>query len=263
MPNRFAHHFHRPPFAFLLALFLLVCHSADAGWYNVTNYVGHIGEYPVHVSIQKYESFGSGLNIQGSYYYDRHMAAIPLYGKLDENRKLSLCEIHSDDEYAKVLIHGSKSPVDTSDCPFHLKVVGRSTSGTWEYGGRRYEVVLNEIARLDDVQELAITGEFEIPFWGQTPKHLFFGAYELKGNDVRTAVKVVNKRSRQMIQVIHPEAHECFFGFYMTPIYMNVESYGSNGSEQVLFHCHDPRDGSIAIYRLNISTGIFDFVTIK
>jgi hypothetical protein len=239
--------------AFLLVLFLLACRSASA-WYNVTNYEGHVGGNPIHFSIQKYEHFGSGLNIDGSYYYDRHMAPIPLYGKLDEAGRLSLCEIHSDEEFDKIFIHGSATPIDVSACPFQLELGKQSASGHWAKGERKYEVALNETARLENTgKNPTLTGKLEIPFWGQTAKHAFIGIYE---PDRPVRVNVVNKRSRQLVQLLQPE-EDCFFGFFMTAIYMNVERYDSRGSEQVLFNCYSPKANVFVWYKLNKSTGKF------
>ncbi|MDR3351772.1 MAG: hypothetical protein LBO00_01885 [Zoogloeaceae bacterium] len=268
MPYQSILHCKRSAFVFLLALFLLVCRNANAGWYNVTNYEGQVGTYPVHLSIQKYESSGDGLTILGSYYYDRHMAPIPLYGKLGEGGKLSLCEIHSDDEYAKIIIHGSRSPVDVSACPFQLVLAHQSASGYWTEGKQRYEVALNETARLDDSgRDFVLTDKFEIPFWGQTAQHMFIGAYEPNdaGNrGVRVTVKVMNKSSRQLVQIIQPE-DDCLFGFFTTPIYMNIESdisdgYGPHGPEKIIFNCHSPKILQFSFYRLNKSTRKFKLV---
>jgi hypothetical protein len=247
----------------LFIFFAFSCYNATAGWYEVTNYVGRIGEYPIHFSIQKLERYG-GLNILGSYYYDRYMAPIPLYGKLNENGRLSLCEIHSNDEYRKVIINGSKVPVDTSGCPFQIIVGNQSATGKWANGKRNYEVALNETARLDNTGDtLSIAGKFEIPFWGQTAEHLFIGFYTL---EARPMVKVVNKRSNAVIQVIYPEKHGCEFGFSMTPIYMNIEGYGSESyishtSEQIFFQCYARLADIILHFRLNMSSGKFDLIS--
>jgi hypothetical protein len=156
------------------------------------------------------------------------MAPIPLYGKLDEKGNLSLCEIHTDDEYRQIIIHGSRTPVDTSTCPFQLAVTHQSANGKWVSGKRNYDVALAETARLDSTQEYRIIVKVEIPFWGQTDTHSFIGSYEHDG----VKVNVINKRSRQVIQVINPMEHECLFGSFMTPIHMNIESYGSRSLER-------------------------------
>ncbi|GKW43916.1 hypothetical protein PEC301879_37740 [Pectobacterium carotovorum subsp. carotovorum] len=39
--------------------------GAQAGWYVVSNYEGHIGPYPVHFSLQKY-SIDQDKNLLGS-----------------------------------------------------------------------------------------------------------------------------------------------------------------------------------------------------
>jgi len=243
----------------LFVFFVLPCRNAAAGWYDVTTYIGRVGTYPIHLSIQKYaQRDGSGLNIYGSYYYDRHMVSIPLYGKLDEKGRLSLCEIHSDAEFDKVIWQGSKIPVDTSACPFRLTLKNRSVTGEWVNGERRHEVELNESAYLDNTDTLRITGEFEVPFWGQTAEHLFIGSYApAKTGEAHALVKIVNKRSKAVIQVIDPEKHECSFGFVMTPIYMNIMKDASR-PEQIRIQCDSPKAEITVDFRLNRSSGKFE-----
>jgi hypothetical protein len=96
---------------FMAAVFylLLLSEKAVAGWYQVENYEGPIGANPVHVSLQRYASFGSGITVEGSYFYDAKQSPIAIYGKADGS-KLALCEIADDKEFQRVLIMGSKTP---------------------------------------------------------------------------------------------------------------------------------------------------------
>jgi hypothetical protein len=249
------------PLWLLLFSLLFACCDVNAGWYQVTNYEGRIGEYPIHFSIQEYDYFGSGLNVRGSYFYDKNRGSIPLYGKLDKNGGLSLCEIHTADQYWKILMQGSLTPIDTSGCPFQLKLTKGSASGRWSNDGRSYDVALLETAHLNDTQGFRTSGLVEIPFWGQTTGHLFIGSYALEGAEGRATVKVVDKRTGQVIQEIQPEKHGCTFGFLMTPIYMNVESSGTGRSEEILINCYDSGAGSVALYKLNMAKRRFEFVS--
>lgn len=63
-------------------------------------------------------------------------------------------------------------------------------------------------------------------------------------------IKVVDKRTRAVTQKFNPQDHDCSFGFFMAPIYMNVESYESK-VEQIILNCHGPKDGDIAFYVFN------------
>lgn len=262
MPRQIAHHFCRQALTLLLpVLSWLACGPASAGWYRVTNYEGLLGQTPIHLSIQQHEGDGpGGLNIYGDYYRDRDMVAIPLYGTLDEQGRLTLCQTPSFDEYAKVVLKRSPTPpVDTSGCAFRLTLADQSISGSFVEGKRKSDVRLKQTAYLDDTQGLNITGTFALPFWGQTPQYLFVGVYSPKGYVV---VNVINKRSHHVIQVIHPERHGCNFGYFITLIHMNVESF-PHRPEQVILRCQGPKDGYMLQYKLNPSIGKFDLVNAK
>lgn len=233
--------------------------SAHAGWYIVHNYEGRVGNLPVHVSLQSY-SFGPGQNMEGSYYYDSHRAPIPLYGMATGNT-IALCEIHNAAEFDKHINVGSKFSTDT--CPFQLTRNGDHLSGRWREGSRRYDVDLKEVGMLDDTSSSAnIRVELVIPFWGQTATHSFWGVYEKVGDSlIVNHIDVVNKRTGKVDQVIwtgktgqaeDEESRDCYFGFYMTPIYMNIQSDTkaesihlscfSNGPDDIrLFYSFDPK----------------------
>ena len=65
--------------------------------------------------------------------------------------------------------------------------------------------------------------KIEIPFWGHTREHLFLGIYEMvKEEVVINKIDVISKNSGEVIQVINPQLHDCWFGFYETDIYNHV-----------------------------------------
>jgi hypothetical protein len=78
---------------------LLLSGKAAAGWYHVENYEGSIGSRPVHISLQTYDGFGSGITVEGSYFYDAKQSPMAVFGKLNGTR-LALCEISNDKEFA-------------------------------------------------------------------------------------------------------------------------------------------------------------------
>ena len=238
-----------------------VAMKANAGWYRVTNYVGQIGPYPVHLSIQT-NDFGSGLEVHGSYYYDKHRSPIPLYGKLIGN-SASLCEIHSDDEIDKILVKGSKSGFDTTKCPLRLVFSNDEATGQWTDHRGSFDVKLKRVGSLDDTKTGRIDGVVEIPFWGQTKNYMFIGVYQADGAAVAgitiNDVRVVNKKTGAIIQDFDVQHLDCTFGFLMTPIYMNIESVNSEKDEQILLNCYGMRYRTVIYYSLNKKTGTFEF----
>lgn len=217
---------------------LLLTGSAQAGWYQVDNFEGTLGDWPVHLSLQQYDSYGSGLTIKGSYYYDKYHAPIPLYGKRTADT-IELCEVHGTEEYDRVLIQGTKQAVDTHSCPFSLTHQGEVLRGYWQQGKKRYAVLLKQTASLDNSSEQEkVTGNsVDIPFWGQTPTHSFIGHYQTSADGiVINSVSIVNKKSGKVDQTIDPQQHQCQFGFYMTAIYQNIES--DNAGKMVWLNCY-------------------------
>lgn len=251
--------------AIFSAVFLLLIGSkAIAGWYQVSNYVGNIGKYPIHISIQKYDSFGSGLTIKGSYYYDKIMTPIPLYGKYSGQDSVEICEIHNDDEFEKIIIKGSKSPINTKSCQFKLTLNESGAHGTWANGAASYEVSLHLIGAFSDTKTGFIKGTVEIPYWGQSQNHMFIGVYEDTGSGISiNRIKVVNKIRKAVIQELNPQKHDCLFGFFMTPIYMNVESYKLKNYEQIVLNCYEPRNGGLAYYLFDKASNSFRFSEMK
>ncbi|MGX7872355.1 hypothetical protein ACVDG5_005365 [Mesorhizobium sp. ORM6] len=141
---------------------LLMSGKAAAGWYHVENYEGTIGSQSVHVSLQTYDSFGSGITVEGSYFYDAKQSPIAVYGKLN-GTKLALCEISGKKEFERILVMGSKTPVDTAGCQFSLDIAESGATGTWSKGADTYPVTLRKVASLDDTGDTKIDGPVEIP----------------------------------------------------------------------------------------------------
>lgn len=129
---------------------LLFGSVAHASGYQVSNYVGTIGEYPIHVSIQSLEKvggYGRGVQCFGSYYYDRHRTPISLYGR-QEGGVLRLCEELNQDKFKQEVLDG-KREIDVSSCPFRLSLDGDGLSGKWNNGKSAYRVSLKRVAGLD------------------------------------------------------------------------------------------------------------------
>jgi hypothetical protein len=209
---------------------LLLSGKAVAGWYHVENYIGFVGPDPIHFSIQRYDGFGSGITVEGSYFYDAKQSPVAIYGKANGTR-LELCEIADDKEFHQKIIMGSKTPFDTSACPLSLDVNESGATGTWTKGTVKYPVTLKKVAMLDDTGPGKVEGTVEIPFWAQTKKHMFSGIYTNRETGIcMETLQIINKRSRKVDQTIHFKDDDiCTSGTLMTTIYRNVEKDTQKG----------------------------------
>ena len=238
--------------AALALAMIMMAGNAVAGWYRVTNYVGQIGASSVHVSIQRYD-FGPGTTVLGSYYYDKHLSPIPVYGLESDDKSLTLCEVHTPEEYEKAFVHGFKNGAYAIGCPLHLVPTDDGAVGEWRDSLHSYLVSLKRVGSLDTTKEVLISGVMEIPFWGQTEKHAFIGIYQASSLEVK--VQVINKNTGMFIQTLAPKS-DCGFGHYMTPIYMNLERSHFN-PEEVYLNCWSPRYGQSAYYSFDKKTRKF------
>lgn len=218
---------------FIFAIFcvLLLSGNASAGWYHVENYEGTIGSQPVHVSLQTYDSFGSGITVEGSYFYDAKQSPIAVYGKLN-GTALVLCEISGKKEFDRILVMGSKTPVDTTGCPFSLDMAEGDATGTWSKGTDTYPVTLKKVASLDDTGDTKIDGAVEIPFWAETAADRFAGIYTNTDSGTCMAkMQVIKKSSRKVVQEIAFDDDGCNAGMLMTSIYENVQKWVEGGKD--------------------------------
>jgi len=200
--------------------------QAAAGWYQVKNYEGSIGQNPIHLSLQRYDGFGSGITVEGSYFYDARQSPIALYGKA-EGTKLKLCEIADNEELDRVLVVGSKTPIDATGCPLSLDISESGATGIWVKGPEKFPVVLKQVAALDDTAEVKINGIVEIPFWAQTAIHRFTGIFTKTDAGIcMTELQVISKKRKKAVQSIRFDDGDCNAGMLMTPVYMNVQKQG-------------------------------------
>jgi hypothetical protein len=234
---------------------LLLSASIQAAYvpYAVKNYQGHIGKYPVHLSLQYYD-FGKSVNVEGSYYYDAHRAPIPLYG-VNNTSSIALCEAVSDEIFDKYIVQGAR--FESSKCPFKLTRNSTGLLGEWSNERSTLKVDLEEMAGLSDEVLNGTVKELDIPFWGQTKQHSFIGVYEA-GHDgiIINKVNVVDKKNGEIIQVINPQLNECEFGSYMTSIFQNIEKDGS----QIRLNCYSTGSDVSVNYKLNTQTSRYDVV---
>jgi hypothetical protein len=125
--------------------------NANAGWYQVNNYVGDIGDAPVHLSLQSYP-FGSGTTVEGSYYYDRYKSIIPIYGKYDDG-KLKLCEIP---KITDEMTMNADSAIKAGECPFTLTISENVAAGFWKKKNATYQVEIKKVASFDDTGDKSV-----------------------------------------------------------------------------------------------------------
>lgn len=218
--------------------------EASESWYVVDNYTGTIGKYPVHLSIQSYD-FGSDVNVEGSYYYDYHNSPIVLFGK-EKAGDIVLCEISGKENFERYIVSGDK--YDATTCPFRITKYGQTLKGEWKNKNINLDVTLSKVASMDKYNITSKNGELDVPFWGDTDKHSFIGIYK-QGDDGVTIneIKVLSKDDGQVIQVINPQDNKCDFGFYMTPIYQNVERFSSSS---ISLNCYSTNSDVSVEYRL-------------
>lgn len=242
-------------FILAIACVFLLAGKAAAGWYRVENYEGFIGSSPVHLSLQRYDGFGSGITVEGSYFHDAKQRPIALYGKID-GANLSLCEITDEREFDRVLVVGSKTPVDTTGCPFSLEVNESGVTGSWSKGVDKHPVTLKRGASLDDTGDLKLDGAVEIPFWAETVTDRFAGIYTKSGAGIcMTKLHVINKKKSKVVQEIGFDDQNCNAGMLMTPIYMNVQKWMEGGKDVISVNFRGGGAGSTEDYGLSPKTG--------
>ncbi|WP_155510367.1 hypothetical protein [Pseudomonas fluorescens] len=224
--------------------------NARADWYIIDNYKGKIGSNNVHVSLQRYEHFGSGKNINGSYYYDSRSAPIPLYGR-HESSTIELCETHNERDYEINFNSGNENGVKMHFCPFKLTESEDGLRGVWKSKEKIYKALLKHNNSLNsETKQITRQEKIEIPYWGQTPTHSFIGIYQKNENGIYIdKINTINKATGEIEQTINPQSQACQFGFYMTSIYQNIEN--KKEASQVRFNCYSTKVDIIEDYKFD------------
>ena len=245
----------------LAVLLLVSTASAHAGWYHVTNYTGRIGMSAVHLSLQVYvkpDGFSPGFNVNASYYDDRQRTPIPFVGKLN-NQHITLCNVRNARSLSE--LHHFGSPTDDSavGCPIRLTLGADGAVGSWTVGRRTLRLQLKRVGHLDNSGTGVVDGVMHVPFWGQTAHDMFLGIYQGSGMDMDfVGIRIIDKKTGTAVQEIVPP-WGCVFGWYMTPIYMNLQSVKSNKHEEIILNCAGPKDVLPAYYTRDSKTGKFVF----
>ncbi|CAB3974433.1 putative lipoprotein [Burkholderia aenigmatica] len=244
------------PFAALLAV-LSACVPAvsRAGWYEVVNYTGTIGNAPVHVSLQTYDAINRNdagrWRVDGSYYYDAHRKPIPLRGHREPDGRMTLCEASPPTSTAESPVVPAASPSRPKPCPIALNIAGHAATGTWDDGRKTFPITLNEVGRLNDHDQdhLQLDGTVDIPMWYHTKTHMLVGVYALSDGcgiamQSLRAVNIATGRTERTIPLA------CDAGMVMTSIYANVTDAQRPGHVTVEFR--DNRMG----YEQDVSLGL-------
>ena len=242
-------------------LLLVSTASAHAGWYQVTNYTGRIEMSAVHLSLQvhvKPYGYGPGVNVNASYYVDRQRTPVPLVGQLD-NQHITLCNVRNARSLSELNYSGSPMDDSTAGCPIRLTLGEDGAVGSWTVGHRTLHLQLKRVGHLDDSGTGIVDGVMHVPFWGQTAHDMFVGIYQGSGKDMNfIAIRVIDKKTGAAVQEIVPP-RGCIFGWFMTPIYMNLQSVKSNKHEEISLNCASPKVGLPAYYTRDSKTGKFVF----
>ncbi len=123
--------------------------------------------------------------------------------------------------------------------------------------GRGRGKIVNKFKKVSDLHDGVLRGDaskLEIPFWGNTKKHIFIGLYEKGKNGVIiNKINVIEKDSGKKIQVIDPGLYGCNFGFFMTSIFQNVEKEGSS----ILLNCNSYGPDVNVVYSFNKRKSIY------
>jgi hypothetical protein len=201
-----------------LACVLTLCASmAHAGWYEVKNYVGTVGQSPVHVSLQTFGHINRGepaqWRVAGSYYYDAHRTPIHLSGQRQPDGKMVLCEA-----------------ARPTACPMTLTFHAGGAAGQWDDDKNTLPIVLQSIGQLDNTNEARLQGVVEVPMWHHTKTHLLLGVYQATAACPVSMrhLRLINKRTGRIDKDI---PLVCEAGMIMTEIYSNVSA--ANNERQV------------------------------
>ena len=206
---------------------LLTASVAHAGWYEIRNYVGTIGNLPVHLSLQTYDDINRNESgqwrVDGSYYYDTHRVPIPLQGKRQPDGEMQLCEAVEPVSFGDSSTVPAVSPSHPIACPVALKISGTEASGEWRDGKHVLPISLHQISSLDDtgLDTPRVVGAVEIPMWHHTKDHLLLGVYQSSKDCSLSMVRLrlINIKTGQIDRDLK---FDCGTGIVATPIYANV-----------------------------------------
>lgn len=204
-----------------LFIFTLTVAKTFAGWYEIYNFTGFIGKYPVTLSFQIKEGyFGETskkhYNIIGVYKYDKFNNPIRLEGKFDQKtNKIDIYELDVNDKISAT---------------FSLNLNSNKLSGTWEKDKNQLQVNLKLKDKLSDLANEEFEN-IEILQYHSLKDFYFVGSYtkyrESEDAHMRE-LKIINKKTNKLLQTLNFDKIESSTGNIMTIIYDNVTTYDKN-----------------------------------
>jgi hypothetical protein len=224
----------------LCAILFTAASSAHAGWYEIRNYAGTIGNLPVHLSLQTYDDIDRNepgqWKVDGSYYYDAHRVPIPLQGKRQPNGEMQLCEAAEPASFGDSPEVPAASPAHPIPCPIELKIGDKDASGEWRDGKSVLPIALRQVGSLNDtgVEAPRVDGVVEIPTWHHTKDHLLLGVYRSSADCSLSMarLRLVNIKSGKIDKELK---FDCGTGIVATQIYTNVYRATNAGHVTVIF----------------------------
>jgi hypothetical protein len=234
----------KPPFSRIaLCATLFATSAAHAGWYEVRNYAGTIGNAPVHVSLQTFDNLNKNepaqWRVDGSYYYDAHRIPIPLQGKRQPDGKMQLCEATVPASFGDSPVVPKASPANPVPCPITLTVADAGASGEWNDGKKTLPITLRQVASLNDtaINAPRVDGTVEIPMWHHTKNYLLLGVYQASKDGLlsMTGLRLVNIKSGHVDKDIKLDGA----GTVATSIYANVYRGADTRHVTVIFEGGD------------------------
>lgn len=209
-----------------LFMILFATPAAHAGWYEIRNYTGTIGNASVHVSLQTFDNLNKNepdqWRVDGSYYYDAHRVPIVLQGKRQPDGTMQLCEATTPATFGDAPVVPKASATNPVPCPITLTVADSGASGAWNDGKKTLPITLHQVASLYDtaVNAPRVDGTVEIPMWHHTRDHLLLGVYQASKDGLlsMSSLRLVNIKSGHVDKDIKLDGA----GTVATSIYANV-----------------------------------------
>lgn len=205
----------------LITFFILISANTFARWYEVYNFTGFIGKYPVILSFQVNEGyFGEAgkkdYNLIGVYKYDKFNNPIRLEGKFDLNtNQLEINEVDSNQK---------------TTATFSLDFIKNELNGTWKSGNKELSVHLKLKNQISDLGEEEFRN-IEILQYNSLKDFYFVGIYSKnrESQDVyMNGLRIFHKKNNQLLQTLGFEEVETPTGNVATIIYDNVMTTEGN-----------------------------------
>ncbi|SIT32295.1 hypothetical protein SAMN05421788_11179 [Filimonas lacunae] len=226
--------------------------TAHAGWYVCYNFEGTIGKHPIHLYLQimgiHREGNDSVVKIEGLYKYDKYNEPIALTGTLNRGNHVVLKEI----------VNNQPNAV------FDFVLSGPAVTGSWVLlkDMKLLPLQLNKTGELTDTLNESTAASVEILQSANFKDNYMVGVYSKAASEDRVQMdqlKILNKKTNAIVQVIDFSKVETTTGNVITIIYNNVEISDDNKDLQIWNSAG--RMGSILHAHFNSATGKYQLNT--